>query len=283
MADKPREVPNVKQKALTINLDPTIYGTIAEIGAGQEVSRHFFRVGGASGTIAKSMSAYDMAFSDSIYGPEEDGRYVSESRVIKMLDREYKLLKTRLKGEKYENSRFFAFANTITTLNFSRTNDPHGWIGLRFQLHKDSEPNDIILHVRPYDNNTILQQQVIGEIGINLIYGCYYYSDDPETIVKSLQDHLSTNHIEIDMVRISGPDYKDLDNRLLSLILVRKGFTHATIFGPNKASLQPKDFLYKKDVLVLRGRFRPVTLVNEDMLTCGFNHFKKSPHIDEKN
>lgn len=283
MPDKPREVLTIKQKALSINLDPTIYGTIAEIGAGQEVARHFFRVGGASGTIAKSMSAYDMAFSDSIYGTEEDGRYVSESRVIKMLDREYRLLETRLKGEKYENSRFFAFANTITTLNYSRTNDPHGWIGLRFQLHKNSEPNDIILHVRPHDNNTILQQQVIGEIGVNLIYGCYNYSDDPETIVKSLQDHLSTSHIEIDMIRVNGPDYKDLDNRLLSLILVRKGFTHATIFGPNKGSIQPKDFLYKKDVLVLRGRFRPVTLVNEDMLISGLEQFKNGPTVNKEN
>jgi hypothetical protein len=275
MADKPRTVYSVKQKALSINLDPTIYGTFAEIGAGQEVARNFFRVGGSSGTIAKSMSAYDMAFSDSIYGPEPDGRYVSESRLVKMLEREYKLMETRLTGEKYENCRFFAFANTLTTLNFSRTNEPHGWIGLRFQLHKNSEPNDIILHVRPYDNNTMLQQNVIGELGVNLIYGSYNYSDDPETIVKSLLDNLSTNQIEIDMVRITGPDYKNVDNRLLSLILVRKGFTNATIFGPNKEMLQPKDFLYKKDILILRGRFRPVTLVNEDMLVNGLKEFKK--------
>jgi len=280
MADKPRVIPSIKQKALSINLDPTIYGTFAEIGAGQEVARNFFTVGGASGTIAKSMSAYDMAFSDSIYGPEEDGRYVSESRLLKMLEREYKLMETRLKGEKYENCRFFAFANTLTTLNYARTNDPHGWIGLRFQLHKNAEPNDIILHVRPHDNNAILQQKVIGEIGVNLIYGCYYYSDDPETIVKSLQDQLSTNHIEIDMIRLSGPDYKDLDNRLLSLILVRKGFTNATIFGPNRNSLQPKDFLYKKEILMLRGRFRPVTLVNEDMLNSGLKQFEKESYIN---
>lgn len=280
MADK-REIKSIKNKALQINLDPTIYGTLAEIGAGQEVARNFFQVGGASGTIAKSMSAYDMAFSDSIYGEEENNRYVSESRLNKMLDHEYSLLTERLKGEKYENRRFFAFANTITTLNYSRTNIPHGWLGIRFQLHPNSEPNDIILHVRPYDNNAILQQTVLGEIGVNLIYACYKYSNDPETIIKSLNDDLSTNHIEIDMIRFEGPDFKEVDNRLMSLILVRQGFTDATIFGPNKDVYQPKDLLYKKDVLVLRGRFRPVTKLNWDMLGRAYDMFIEEPDVNK--
>lgn len=270
-----REILPIKKKALNINLDPSIYGTLAEIGAGQEVARNFFRVGAASGTIAKSMSAYDMAFSDNIYGVEEDGRYVSESRLLKMLDHEYSLLTERLEGEKYKDSRFFAFANTVTTLNYARTNQPHGWVGIRFQLEPKGEPNDIILHVRVHDNNAILQQRVLGEIGVNLINGAFYHSDDPETLVRSLQDNLSTNHLEVDMIRISGPSFKDLDNRLLGMLLVKMGFTNATIFGPNGMMYQPKDFLYKKNVLVMRGRFRPVTLVNEDMLKNGMKSFSE--------
>lgn len=270
-----REILPINKKALTVNLDSSIYGTLAEIGAGQEVARNFFRVGAASGTIAKSMSAYDMAFSDNIYGVEEDGRYVSESRLLKMLDHEYNLLTERLKGEKYDNCRFFAFANTVTTLNYARTNQPHGWVGMRFQLTPNGEPNDIILHVRVYDNNAILQQRVLGEIGVNLIYGAFYHSDDAETIVRSLQDNLSTNHLEVDMIRISGPAFANLDNRLLGMLLVKMGFTNATIFGPNKMMYQPKDFLYKKNVLVMRGRFRPVTHVNQDMLTNGIKSFSQ--------
>ncbi|MFT4970595.1 MAG: hypothetical protein ACI9O4_002356 [Chitinophagales bacterium] len=261
-----RELLPIKKKALTINLNDGIYGTLAEIGAGQEVARNFFRVGAASGTIAKSMSAYDMAFSDNIYGEEADGRYVSESRLIKMLDHEYSLLTERLVDEKYEETKFFAFANTVTTLNYTRTNQSHGWIGLRFQSEPKGEPNDIILHVRVHDNNAILQQRVIGEIGVNLIYGAYYHQDDAETLVESLQDNLSTNSLEVDMIRMSGPCFKDVDNRLLGMLLVKMGFTNATIFGPNRMMYQPKDFLYKKNIMVMRGRFRPPTLVNEDML-----------------
>ena len=278
-----RKILSTKNKALDINLDSSVYGTLAEIGAGQEVARNFFTVGGASGTIAKSMSAYDMAFSDSIYGEEENNRYVSESRVKKMLDHEYDLLTQRLTGEKYAEKRFFAFANTITTLNYSRTNVPHGWVGIRFQLRPDAEPNDIILHIRPYDNNAILQQRVIGEIGVNLIYACYKYSDAPETIIKSLQDNLSTNHIEIDMIRFIGPDFDHVDNRLMSLILVKEGFTDATIFGPKGDVYQPKDLLYKKDVLVLRGRFKPVTKLNWDMLGRAYDKFIEEPDVDKDN
>lgn len=274
MPETRTEIHSIKRKALTVNLNDTIYGTLAEIGAGQEVARNFFRVGAASGTIAKSMSAYDMAFSDNIYG-EANGRYVSEERLMKMLEHEYDLLTERLQGEKYENKRFFAFADTITTLNYARTNSPHGWIGIRFQLHENAPPNDIILHVRIYDNNAILQQRVIGELGVNLIYGAFYYADNAETIVRSLQDNLSTNHIEVDMIRISGPDFKDVDNRLLSMLLVKLEFTNATMFGPNKMMYQPKDFLYKKNVLVMRGRYRPITVVNEDLLENGKKQFQK--------
>ena len=273
MNKKNREILPIKKKALMVNLDSAIYGTLAEIGAGQEVARNFFRVGAASGTIAKSMSAYDMAFSDNIYGEEEDGRYVSESRLMKMLDHEYSLLSERLAGEKSDNSKFFAFANTDTTLNYEKTNQPHGWIGLRFQTEPNGDPNDIVFHIRVHDNNAILQQRVLGEIGVNLIYGAYYHQDDAETLVESLQDNLSTNHLEVDMIRISGPSFSDIDNRLLGMLLVKMGFTNATIFGPNRMMYQAKDFLYKKNIMVMRGRFRPMTLLNEDMLENGKKSF----------
>lgn len=278
-----RRVLSTKAKALKINLDPSIYGTIAEIGAGQEVARNFFRVGGASGTIAKAMSAYDMAFSDAIYGAEANKRYVTQSRVKKMLDHEFKLLKDRLKGKKYEGRRLFAFANTITTLNYSRTNEPHGWIGVRYQLEEDAEPNEIIMHVRIYDNNAILQQRVIGELGVNLIFGAYEYADSPETIVASLKDYLGSNHLEVDMIKFTGPNHKDVDNRLMSLLLVQLGFTDATIFGPDNECYQPKDFLYKKDVLMVRGRFRPFSLVNQDILNNGLERFNQEEDVDKEN
>ncbi|MCD8529180.1 MAG: hypothetical protein LRY27_04315 [Chitinophagales bacterium] len=247
------------------------------------MARNFFRVGAASGTIAKSMSAYDMAFSDNIYGEEEDGRYVSESRLMKMLDHEYDLLTERLTGDKYDNCRFFAFANTVTTLNYARTNEPHGWIGIRFQMEHGKAPNDIILHGRVYDNNAILQQRVLGEIGVNLIYGAFYHAHEPETIVRSLQDNLSTNHLEVDMIRFSGPDFEQVDNRLMGMLLVKMGFTNAVIFGPNKMMYQPKDFLYKKDALIMRGRFRPFTLVNDDILKNGLASFRKEEGVNEEN
>lgn len=283
MPSQKRTVLSTKAKALKINLDSSIYGTIAEIGAGQEVARNFFRVGGASGTIAKAMSAYDMSFSDAIYGAEDNKRYVTQSRVKKMLDHEFNLLKERLKGKKYEGRRFFAFANTITTLNYSRTNEPHGWIGVRYQLEEDAEPNEIIMHVRIYDNNTILQQRVIGELGVNLIYGAYEYADNPEDIVASLHDYLGTNHLEVDMIKFTGPNHKDIDNRLMSLLLVQLGFTDATIFGPDNECYQPKDFLYKKDVLMVRGRFRPFSLVNQDMMNNGLEKFNQEEGVDKDN
>jgi hypothetical protein len=218
-----------KQKALRINLDRRIYGSFAEIGAGQDVAANFFKAGGASGTIAKTISAYDMAFSDAIYGEEPSGRYVCEPRLVKMLNREYKLLNVRL-TESASEKMFFAFADTVAALNYQKTNDPHGWIGLRFQLHPDSEPNDVIIHVRMKDNDNILQQQALGVIGVNLVYGCFFYHEQPEILLQSLMDDLHTDRIEIDMIRFAGPDFADVDNRLMSLYLVKKGFTNAALF-----------------------------------------------------
>ena len=269
------EVISIKRKALKINLEASIYGTFAEIGAGQEVVRAFFQVGGASGTIAKSMSAYDMAFSDSIYGEEESGRYVSESRVKKMLDHEFGLLEERLIGDKYAQRRFFAFADTCATLNFLKNNDPHCWLGLKFQLKPHGPVNEVIVHIRLKEKDALLQQRTIGGIGVNLIYACYWYADNMDSFIQSLMDNLTTDQVEIDMIRLKGDDFSSVDNRLLALMLVKKAFTSGTIFGPDKEVYQPKDILYKKNVLCLRGRFRPVTKVSEDMFHCGVTSFKE--------
>ncbi|HWB65119.1 MAG TPA: hypothetical protein VG603_16490 [Chitinophagales bacterium] len=271
-----REILSIKRKALRINLDDSIYGTFAEIGAGQEVVRNFFQVGGASGTVAKAMSAYDMTFSDAIYGSEGSGRYVSESRLRKMLDKEYKLLVERLHDEKYSKKRFFVFSNTCTTLNYYKNNDPHGWMGVKFQMEPGKEPNEVVIHVRLKGSDSLYQQRVIGGIGTNLLFACYWYYDQLEDFVDSLIDNLSTDQVEIDMIRVKGPDFEKVDNRLLALQLVKKKFTDGTIFGANKEVSQPKDILYKKHLLCLRGRFRPVTNVNVDMMHCGVEYFKET-------
>lgn len=271
---------NTREKALRINLDSRIYGSFAEIGAGQDVAANFFKAGGASGTIAKTMSAYDMTFSDAIYGPEESGRYVCESRLIKMLSREYQLLEKRLGKQRGGNSTFFAFADTMAALNYKKTNEGHGWIGLRFQLNPRKGYNDVVIHVRMLDNDNVQQQQAIGIIGVNLIYACFYLHEYPEKLLCSLVDDLGTERIEIDMIRLSGPDFKHVDNRLMSLYLVKHGFTNATMFDPDGTVLQPSEVLYKKHTLVLRGRFRPVTHVNLDMLRKGLHHFLNDPDVE---
>ncbi|GAB4333462.1 MAG: TonB-dependent receptor [Flammeovirgaceae bacterium] len=272
---------STKEKALRINLDPKIYGSFAEIGAGQDVAAAFFKAGGASGTIAKTMSAYDMAFSDAIYGQEKNGRYVCEPRLIKMLDKEYSLLKQRL-PHRAATSTFFAFANTVEAINFKRTNKGHGWLGVRFQLKPEGQANECIIHVRLKDNDNLLQQQAIGTLGVNLIYGCFYMHEDPEELLLSLLDELGNHRIEIDYFKITGPDFKDVDNRLFSLKLVKNGLADATMFGPDGSVLQPADALYKKNVLVLRGRFRPVTYVNLDMLEKSYEQFLKEPDVKEE-
>lgn len=269
-----------KQKALRINLDRKIYGSFAEIGAGQETAAVFFKAGGSSGTVAKTMSAYDMTFSDAIYGPEESGRYVVESRLLKMLNKEYSLLEKRLAEKRGADTTFFAFANTVVALNYQKTNEGHGWIGLRFQLNPQAAYNDVIIHVRMLDNENILQQQALGIIGTNLIYGCYYYYKSPETLVLSLMDDLTPERIQIDMIRFDGPDFATVDNRLMSLHLVKNGFTDAALFGPDGRVLQPSEALYKKHILLLRGRLRPVTNVHIDMLENGLKQFQAEPDVD---
>ena len=268
------------QKALTINLDIPKYGTFAEIGAGQEVAREFFQVGGASGTIAKSISAYDMVFSDAIYGKAP--RYVSRERLKLMLDHEYQLLIDRLSGTRGDRTNFFVFADTVATSNYKGTNEAHGWLGLRFQTAPKSEPSEIVLHVRMWDKEAVLQQQALGIVGVNFIYGALYYREDLGKLIESLRDNLGTDRIEIDMLRFSGPAFENVDNRLMSLYLVKFGLTNAVMFGQKGEVLQPSEVLHKKAILVERGSFRPVTLVNVDMLNCATAQFVQEPLVKGK-
>ncbi len=272
-----------KHKALKINLDKQLYGTFAEIGAGQEVAAQFFKAGGASGTIAKTMSAYDMTFSDAIYGTVDSKRYVCEERLIAMLNHEYGLLEERLGEKRGENTLFFSFANTVVALNYHKNNEPHGWIGCRFQLNPQGDFHDVIVHVRMLDNDNLLQQQALGIIGVNLIYGCFYYYQDPETLLLSLMDNLSTESIQIDMIRFEGPAFKQVDSRLMSLHLVKYGFSEVALFGADGNILQPSDYLYKKNIVVLRGRFRPIINVHLDMLENGVKQYLNEPDVDKDN
>jgi len=270
------------QKAKSINIDKTIYGSFVEIGAGQEVARQFFRVGSASKTIAKTMSAYDRDFSDAIYGKEKDGRYVCKSRLNKMLNQEYSLLEERLNRKDHLDTRYFVFADTVTTINYERTNQGHGWIGLRFQLDPKKAPNDFLIHVRLHDQGAKIQQETVGIIGTNLMHACFNESD-PKKILSHLYDNLSRDNFEIDMVEVLGPDFNNIDNRLLSLTLVKERMTNAVIFTPAGKNKYPSDVLFQKNILTLRGSFRPVTKVNIDMLTEGLKKFKQNKKVKEDN
>src|SRR5882724_9368624 len=265
-----------QEKALQINLSRAIYGSFAEVGGGQETAANFFKVGGASGTIAKTMSAYDMKFSDAIYGACD--RYVSENRLISMIEHEYQLLPERL-PHRIDETRFFAFADTVEILNFERTNQGQGWMGIRFQLLPKGPFNDCVIHVKMHDNDQLQQQVALGILGVNLIYASMFLKDT-EGFMLSLLDGLSTRRAEIDMFRLNGPDFKHVDNRLMALKLVKNGLTKAAMFGPDGRVMQPSEYLYKKNVIVLRGRFRPVTHVNVDMLLTSRRHFKNEPDVD---
>ena len=272
-----------KQKALDINLNPQIYGSFAEIGAGQDVAANFFKAGASSGTIAKTMSAYDMLFSDAIYGAEKKRRYVSENRLIAMLDREYGLLIERLAEQRGATTTFFAFSDTVSALNYHKTNTGHGWMGVRFQLVPGGGYNDVVLHVKLLDGDNNQQQQAVGVLGVNLIYACFTYYETPLLFLASLLDDLSKDRFQIDMIRFEGPDFTKVDNRLMSLHLVENGFSDAAVFGPDGKNLQPSEVLYKKHIVVVRGRFRPVINVHLDMLNTGVKQFLEEPDVDKTN
>jgi hypothetical protein len=275
-----KEFLTTTQKARTINFDGPTYGTFAEIGAGQEVAREFFQAGGASATIAKSISAYDMVFSDAIYGKAP--RYVSRERLTLMLDHEYGLLVTRLSTIRGDRTNFFVFADTVSTRNHEGTNDANGWLGIRFQTEPMGEPSEIVLHARMRDGDAVLQQQALGIVGVNLIYGALYYRSDLRKLIESLQDNLGSNRIEIDMLRFSGHCFAKVDNRLMSLHLVECKLTNAVMFGPQGDVLQPSEVLHKKAILVERGSFRPVTHVNVDMIECATAQFMQEPQVTGK-
>ena len=279
MSEK-KELLTTNRKALTINLDERKYGTFAEIGAGQEVARIFFQAGGASGTIAKTISAYDMNFSDAIYGKAP--RYVSRERLDLMLHHEYQLLIERLGAQRGDRTTFFVFADTVATKGYKATNDAHGWLGVRFQTEPGGSPSDVVLHVRMWDKENVLQHEALGIAGTNLIYASSYYRDDPRRFIESLVDNLGTARLEVDMLKFSGPAFTQIDNRLMALYLVQFGLTNAVMFGPNGDVLQPSEVFYKKAILIERGSFRPVTHVNVDMLNCATAQFVQEPAVKGK-
>ena len=266
-----REAPSTRQKALQINLDTSKYGTFAEIGAGQEVARWFFLVGGAAGTVAKSISAYDMAVSDAIYGPSE--RYVSRQRLQAMLDYEFKLLLERLNAKRGDNTTFFVYANTMAARSYTRHEEGHGWMGIQFQHQPHAEPSQILIHVRMLDGENAREQEAIGILGVNLVYGAYYYRDDPPMLISSLLDGLSTDRIDIDMIRFSGPKFAKVDNRLMSLQLVEQQFTDVAMFTAQGEVVQAAELLYTKPILVERGSFRPITNLTEAILNSARAQF----------
>ena len=268
------------QKALRINLDPRWYGTIAEIGAGQEVVRWFFRVGGAAGTVAKSISAYDMAVSDAVYGKAE--RYVSVGRLQGMLDKEFQLNVDRLGDERGDSTSFFAFADTVVARSYRGGNECHGWMGVKFQAHPHDEPSQIVMHVRMLDVEAWLQQEALGIVGVNLLYGAFFEHHEPEQLIESLLDRLTVGRIEIDMIQFRGIEFRAVDNRLMALKLVQLGLSGVAMFGPDREVLQPSEVLRKKAILVERGSFRPPTHVNLDMLATAAAKFAEDPAVAGK-
>jgi hypothetical protein len=265
-------------KALKINLDPIRYGTFAEIGAGQEVARWFFQVGGAAGSISKSISAYDMAVSDAIYG--HCRRYVSRDRLQSMLDHEHSLNLERLRASRSDSTAFFAFADTVAARNYLGTNECHGWMGVKFQAHPRDEDSQVTMHVRMLDQENALQQEALGIAGVNLLYAAFFLHYKPDLMVESLLDNLTTARIEIDMIEFSGIEFRHVDNRVMSLRLVQLGLSGAAMFAPSGAVLQPSEILRKRPIIVERGSFRPVTKVNIDMIHCARGRFSGEPEVE---
>ncbi len=264
------------QKAFAFNMDHDKYGTIAEIGAGQEVSRCFFRAGGAAGTIAKTISAYDMSFSDAIYGEEKDKRYVTESRVKKMLDKEFDLVLHRVGDKRPKTSTYFAFADTVTARSYSQQGECHGWMGIRLQVTPGAEPCEILIHIRMLDESNDQQQEAVGILGVNLIYGAFHFHSRPERLIQSLGDNLDWGRLEVDLIRFSGSYFAGIDNRFMALKLVQTELTDAVVYGADRKTLvHPSELFYNRDVMVMRAMFRPVTHVNVDMMAGGMELFSR--------
>lgn len=276
------DIPSIESKALRINLNKSIFGTFSEIGAGQETVRNFFVSGGASRTVAKAMSAYGKEFSDAIYGPEDDGRYVTESRLRKMLSHELELIEERIDRKSNPNRLFFSFANTVTTIDYAKKFQGHGWVGIRYQTKPDEEYSEIIMHVRFHEHKALHQQNTLGTLGVNLIYYAYYHYDSPKNLVRHLYDHIDKDLLDIDTINFSGPCFKDVDNRLMSLELIKNGMTDAVMFAPDGNNILPSEELFRKNVLALRGSFRPVTKVNMDIYEKSLELFLEQEKIKAK-
>lgn len=262
-----KSIKDPRQKALRINLDDSRYGTFAEIGAGQEIVSHFFRVGGASGTVAKSMSAYDMLVSDSIYG--RTGRYVSKERLVSMLDHEYQLLIERLDAARGGSTGFFSIADTVSARNFAGTNECHGWLGIRFQSSPRSEPNQVLLHVHMMDPENVRQQEALGLLGVNLAFGAFYLAGDMSAFLENLLDGITSKRLEIDYIELSGPSFEGIDHRLLTIALLRKELATAILFDVNQTPIPPTEFFHKRPILLERGSFRALHHMFPDLVgTC---------------
>lgn len=276
-----REARTVINRALEINLNPQIYGTFAEIGAGQEVARFFFQAGKASQTIAKTISAYDMIYSDEIYGKETSGRYVCEPRLLKMLDKEFSLLHRRLDATRGKDTCFFAFANTVAT-GEQKKKFTHGWMGIRYQTHPGGAANDIVLHVRLLDRMRLQQQETLGVLGVNLVYAAFSCFQTPDRLLDCLTEHIKQGQVAIDLIRFLGPDLKNFNNHLINLELVRRGLADAALFGPDQRILTVSEELFQKSVIIQRGTYRPVTKTHIEVLEKGIEHFEKDFPVESK-
>lgn len=254
-----------EDKALKINLDQSIYGTFAEIGAGQEVANWFFRASATAGTVAKSISAYDMTISDALYG--KTGRYVSQERVTDMVNYEYDLLKERLGEGRGKDSRFFAFTDTVRARGYNDSAPCHGWLALRYQIQPERPSGTIVLHVNLLDHENVDQMEALGILGVNLIDAAYHHIGDLRQFVKSLTEFIQPGRIEIDLLKFHGKPFATVDNRICALELVRQGMSPATIFMPTGEVAQPAEVFYKTPLLILRGSFLPVTNLHLDMLS----------------
>ena len=274
---------SARDKALRINLDEKKYGTIVEIGAGQEVARQFFKAGAAAGTIAKTMSAYDMTFSDAIYGVQEDRRYVSKSRVKSMIEQEFDLVINRVGTSRPEASRFFAYGATVAAKSYNSDNECHAWCGIRIQMYPGAEPSEIVVHIRMRDENAESQQIALGLFGVNLIYAGFYYIENTKKIMESLTDGMALGQIEIDSIDFNGPYFEEIDNRSINLHLIRSWKTRAIMFKPDGSVIVPAEMLYKKNVLTIRGSFRPVTRLNVDMIEQGMKTFNEIDGVTPEN
>ncbi len=270
-------------KALRINLDKNKYGTIVEIGAGQEVARQFFKTGAAAGTIAKTMSAYDMKFSDAIYGVQEDGRYVSRARVKSMIEKEFDLVVDRVGTSRSRSSRYFSYGATVAARSYKIDNECHAWCGIRIQMYPGAVPSEIVAHVRMRDSDADRQQTALGVFGVNLIYAAYYYFENADTIIDSLTDSLEQDRIELDSIEFYGPYFEEIDNRAINLHLIRSWKTRAIMFKPDGSVVVPAEMLYKKNVLTIRGSFRPVTRLNVDMIEQGLKFFTEMDGVTREN